>query len=55
MIRIGIDVGGTKILVAAYDSRFRLESELKTKTRPEKGSYYFFEELHDSIKQVMAG
>ena len=51
---IGIDIGGTKILVAAFDARFRIQSEIKMKTRPDKGLSHFLDEIYDSVKQVMA-
>jgi glucokinase len=50
---IGIDIGGTKILVAAFDSHFRLQSEMKLKTRPDKGLSRFLDDIHDCVKQVM--
>ena len=51
---IGIDVGGTKILVAVLDGAFRIQSEVKMKTRPEKGLSRFVVDLHDCVRQVIA-
>jgi glucokinase len=51
---IGIDVGGTKILAAVLDGAFRIQSEIKMKTRPEKGLSKFLEDLHDCVRQVIA-
>jgi glucokinase len=50
---IGIDIGGTKILVGLLDKNFRLLAEAKNKTKPDKGERYFLKTLRDSVKQVM--
>lgn len=50
---IGIDIGGTKILVALLDGAFRIVSETKAKTKPEKGERSFLESLIGSVQQVL--
>lgn len=50
---IGIDVGGTKVLTALLDAQFRVVSEVKQKTRPEKGERHFMDTLTDTIGAVM--
>jgi len=50
---IGIDVGGTKILVGLLDGNFRLIAEIKNKTKPEKGERYFLKTLLDSVQQAL--
>jgi glucokinase len=51
---LGIDIGGTKILAAVLDGSFRIQSEIKMKTRPEKGLTRFLEDIHDCVRQVIA-
>ncbi|HVO33157.1 MAG TPA: ROK family protein [Elusimicrobiota bacterium] len=50
---IGIDVGGTKILVALLNEDFRLVAEIKTKTKPEKGESNFLQTIRDSVRSVL--
>jgi len=50
---IGIDIGGTKILAALFDDRFQIISEIKSKTKPEKGDGHFLGILTDSIKFLL--
>src|ERR1700689_5194850 len=50
---IGIDVGGTKILVGLLDRNFRLIAEIKNKTKPEKGERYFLKTIVDSVQQAL--
>src|SRR6185437_3728816 len=50
---IGIDIGGTKILVALLDDRFNVVAEAKDKTRPEKGNGYFLDTLADAVASVL--
>ncbi len=50
---IGIDLGGTKLLVTLLNRRFQRLAEIKTKTRLQKGSGHFFETLRDSIEYVL--
>ena len=51
---IGIDVGGTKTLLALFDSRFEVLAEDKFRTHPEKGGVRAFQkELKKSVKALM--
>src|SRR2546423_382496 len=50
---IGIDIGGTKMLAALLNDRFRVLSEIKTKTRPEKGEGHFLQILKDAVHYVL--
>lgn len=50
---IGIDIGGTKILVALLNARFRVVSEIKLKTKPEKGEKAFLEAISYAVYQVL--
>src|ERR1017187_7737115 len=38
---IGIDIGGTKILACLRKKDFEVRSEIKVKTKPEKGERFF--------------
>lgn len=49
---IGIDIGGTKILGALYDERFRALEEIKLKTRPEKGEARFSRTLKELVGRL---
>ena len=50
---IGIDVGGTKILAALVDPQSHVISEIKNKTKPEKGEQHFMGILVDSVKFLL--
>ncbi len=50
---IGIDIGGTKILVALLDEKFALVSEIKNKTKPEKGDDNFLDTIKKSVTFVL--
>ena len=51
---IGIDVGGTKTLLALFDHRFEVLAEKKFRTHPEKGgAKAFTESLADSVASLM--
>jgi len=51
---IGIDVGGTKTLLALFDSRFEVLAERKFRTHPEKGgAKAFTEELAQAVKSLV--
>jgi glucokinase len=50
---VGIDVGGTKILAALCDARFRILSVVKMKSKPEKGRGRFLSDLADSVGTVI--
>jgi len=50
---IGIDLGGTKMLTALFDERFRILSSTKMKTEVSKGEKHFVSGIAESIWQVM--
>ena len=51
---IGIDVGGTKTLLALFDSRFEVLEEDKFRTHPEKGGLRAFEKtLRLSVERLL--
>jgi glucokinase len=51
---IGIDVGGTKTLLALFDSRFEVLAEDKFRTHPEKGGLAAFEKaLRGSLETLV--
>lgn len=49
---IGIDIGGTKILVALLDDKFDVLVTQKSKVDANKGEKVFFQSLVDGIKEV---
>jgi len=52
---IGIDVGGTKTLLALFDSHVQVLAELKFRTHPEKGGIKAFERaLREALRQLLA-
>ncbi|UPT73089.1 MAG: ROK family protein [Elusimicrobiota bacterium] len=51
---IGVDIGGTKILGALYDDKFRVLDEIKLKTRPEKGEKRFTKSLAEVVGRLTA-
>jgi glucokinase len=50
---IGYDLGGTKILAVLFDSRFKPVSEVKTKTKPQKGERFFLKTLQKCFDEVL--
>jgi glucokinase len=50
---IGIDIGGTKTLLALFDEKFAVIHEIKVSTHPEKGEKYFTEVLSESVEKVV--
>lgn len=46
---IGIDIGGTKILAAVFDRKFKTLAEIKLKTRTDKGEEYFLDSVHEAV------
>lgn len=50
---IGIDIGGTKILACLLDKDFEIRSEIKVKTKPEKGERFFMKSLADAVRSVL--
>lgn len=51
---IGIDLGGTKILVGLLDEKFKLISSLKTKMVASKGEPVFFKLITSTIEQLIS-
>jgi len=52
---IGIDIGGTKTLVALFDARFEALAEEKFRTAPEKGGLKAFDRaLRTAVKRLLA-
>jgi len=52
---IGIDIGGTKTLVALFDARFEALAEEKFRTVPEKGGVKAFDKtLRGAVKRLLA-
>ncbi len=50
---IGVDIGGTKILACLLDKNFKILSEFKIKTKPDKGERFFLKSLTDSIQHIL--
>ncbi len=50
---IGIDLGGTKLLTAVLDQRFRVVASVKNKVDASKGPKKFLEDLEDSIREAL--
>jgi glucokinase len=49
---IGIDLGGTKTLLALFDDRFRPVDEIKIKTHAERDAHHFTGRLAEAITQL---
>jgi glucokinase len=50
---IGIDIGGTKILFALFDERFKVVEEIKEKTDAGAGEKRFTEKLTESVETLL--
>jgi len=50
---IGVDIGGTKIVVAAVDATGRVHARTNHATRPERGFAPCLDELQDAIRRVL--
>ena len=50
---IGIDIGGTKILTCLLSKDFKVLSEIKTKTKPDKGERFFIQSIVGAIHHVL--
>ncbi len=50
---LGIDIGGTKMLVALMNSGFEIVSRKKIKADSNKGKDYFFSALTEGIKTLL--
>ncbi len=50
---IGIDIGGTKTLLALFDETFEVVEEVKFKTDADKGEKAFTENLTDGLKELV--
>jgi glucokinase len=52
---IGVDVGGTKILIEVFDRKMNLLAEEKVKTQVKKGEKGFLAQLHGLIGKYFTG
>jgi glucokinase len=50
---IGIDIGGTKILACLLSKDFDVLSEIKAKTKPEKGERFFIKSIVDAVPYLL--
>jgi glucokinase len=50
---IGMDVGGTKILACLFDSHFKIVSETKIKTKPDRGERFFLKSLKAAVSHLL--
>jgi len=50
---IGIDIGGTKILACLLNKDFEILSEIKLKTKPNKGERLFIKSIFDAISFLL--
>jgi glucokinase len=50
---IGFDLGGTKILATLFDRRFRLVTEIKTRSKPQKGEKHFLNTLAECYETLL--
>lgn len=50
---IGVDLGGTKILAAVYDDRFKLLAAVKAKTKPQKAEKYFLKTIRGCMENAL--
>jgi glucokinase len=50
---IGIDLGGTKILFALFDQKFKVVEDFKEKTNPDKDEKRFTEVLSSGLKTLL--
>src|SRR5689334_15850278 len=49
---IGIDLGGTKTLLALFDEDYRVLEEVKFKTAPDKGERRFTQKLNEAATEL---
>jgi len=50
---IGIDIGGTKILGVLLNDAFKVEAEIKLKTRPDRGEAHFLHSLDECVDSLI--
>jgi glucokinase len=50
---LGIDLGGTKILIGLFDKKFNLKKTVKLEMDGNRGERFFFNELIDGIEEVL--
>lgn len=50
---VGIDIGGTKTLLALFDEKFKVLSDVKIKTQADKGEERFTEKLLEAVESLM--
>ena len=51
---LGIDLGGTKLLTALLDRKFKVLREKKSKVEAQRGEKFFFKTLKEDIAEVLA-
>lgn len=51
---VGFDLGGTKMMAAAFDARFRMAGCERKKTKPEKGAKAGVERICETIEAALA-
>ncbi len=51
---VGVDLGGTKILVAVYDDRYRVLAREKKSTKPDLGRDAVVERIADCVNEALA-
>ena len=50
---LGIDLGGTKILIGLFDRKFSLKKTVKLEMDGNRGERFFFNKLIDGIEEVL--
>lgn len=50
---LGFDLGGTKMMAAVFDRRFKVVASFKAKTRASEGASAVLERIHDTIDKVL--
>ncbi len=50
---IGLDIGGSKMLAAVLDRKFRVRAEKKIKVEPEKGRAVFLKTLEGAVAELL--
>ncbi|MBI3316729.1 MAG: ROK family protein [Candidatus Omnitrophica bacterium] len=51
---VGIDLGGTKIMVGLLNKKFRVISYEKIKTEASKGEKYFLKTIFDALEEILS-
>lgn len=53
--RVGVDLGGTKMLAALLDEHYEIKSLYKAAVEPNRGEKVFFKTLVESVETVLSG